>query len=41
VTLKNIWHLCFGAKLHSAYMIGLGVYSFGVPEDRTIVWWTT
>jgi hypothetical protein len=33
VTLKNIWELCFGAKLHTIYVIGLYFYPFGVPEN--------
>jgi len=40
VTLKNIWKMCFGAKLHSTYVTGLCLYPFGMPEVWTIMWWT-
>jgi hypothetical protein len=28
--LNNIWKLCFGAKLHSTYVIGPYLYTFGM-----------
>jgi len=31
-TLKNIWKLWFGVKLHSTYVTGLCLYPFGVPK---------
>jgi len=37
--VKNIWKLYFGTKLHSTYVIGLSLHSFGVPEDRVVKWW--
>jgi len=40
VTLKNIWKLCFGAKLHSTRLNWLWLWSFRVPEDRKVMWWT-
>jgi len=32
--------LCFGAKLHSTQVTGMCLYPFGVPEDRTVIWWS-
>jgi len=40
MTLKNIRKLCFGAKLFSAYTVGLCLHPSGLQEDRTIIWWT-
>jgi len=37
VTHKNIWKLCFRAKLHSTYISGLCLYPFGMPKDRTLM----
>jgi hypothetical protein len=38
ISIKNIWKLCFGAILHSTYMIGSGVSEDeqlygGLPND--------
>jgi hypothetical protein len=47
LTIRLKWFLrifvscAFSANLHSAYVFALNVYSFGVPEDRTVVWWTS
>jgi len=40
MTLRNIWKLCFGAKLFSAYTVGLCLHPSGLPEDRTVILWT-